>query len=92
MQFDAAIKYLDKEIEQEGTRSECGKVLVGARETIARRDASLLNYKWAEILGFDIYDATSDGMAGYGDSDYADSIQSELCEILGIEYEEDEEE
>ena len=87
MNFDGAIAYLDGEIQAEGTRSECGQVLVATRATIAQRDASLLNFEWAESVGSDIYRATSDGLMGYGDTDYADDIQSTLCDILGIAYE-----
>lgn len=87
MNFDAAIEYLNGEIEQEGTRSEVGRVLVAARNEVAKRGASLLDFDWAESVGIDIYNATSDGLMGYGDTDYADDIQGTLCDILGIQYE-----
>lgn len=87
MNFDGAINYLNDEIAQEGTRSETGQVLVAARDLVAQRDASLLDFEWAEGVGLDIYKATSDGLMGYGDTDYADDVQSTLCDILGIAYE-----
>ena len=89
MNFDAAIEYLDEEIKHEGTRSDVGQVLVAARDTVAQRNAGLLSFDWVEAVSDEIYDATSNGPSGYGDSDYADDVLSNLCHLLNIEFEDE---
>lgn len=91
MNFDKAIKFLNRKIKKEGTRSEAGQVLIAARDHIARRDASLLDFDWVAQFADDLYDTTV-GFSGYGDCDWTDSIQERLMEILGIQYVDEDEE
>ena len=89
MKIKAAVKFLSKEIEQEGTRSDTGAVLVQAR-TDLQSEGFVATPEWLIEFENDLCDATANSN-GYCDEDWACSVRETLREYLDITEEEIEE-